>query len=312
MKTILGTMTFGEQVDKANARQMIEIFLSAEHTDLDTAYIYCGGETEKILGQLITPERREEINLATKAHPSENEGLSPHGVTRQLEASLARLKTEYVDLFYLHSPDPSTPITDTLQACWRLHQSGKFKDFGLSNYAAWQVSEIYHICAQNGWMKPVVYQGMYNALTRDVERELFPCLRSYGIKFYAYNPLAGGLLTGKHPGFSETAEAGRFKLQQTYRDRYWDELYFQAVAKVVKACNMYETAPANAALRWLTYHSCLSRRDGDGIILGASKVEQLERNLGILNEGSLEQEVVEAFDRGWEICRSACSKYFRP
>lgn len=305
-------MTFGEQVDKSSAQKMIEAFLSEGQNHLDTAYVYCKGETESILGQLITPRRRKKVCLATKAHPSCEGGLSADSVTQQLETSLSRLKTESVDLFYLHSPDLDTPITDTLHACWQLHQSGKFKEFGLSNYAAWQVSDIHQICTHNGWMKPSVYQGMYNALTRDVERELFPCLRNYGIKFYAYNPLAGGLLTGKHPGFSKSALEGRFKLHETYRNRYWDELYFEAVDVVAGACKAAGITLANAALRWLSQHSYLTRGEGDGIILGASNVEQLEHNLKIMKQGSLEQSVVEAFDRGWEICRPACVKYFRP
>ena len=312
MHTILGTMTFGEQVDKPSAQKMIQTFLSEGHNHLDSAYIYCKGETEKILGQLITPKQREEIYLATKAHPSREGGLNADSVTHQLETSLARLNTDYADLFYLHSPDLVTPITETLRSCWELYQSGKFKDFGLSNYAAWQVSEIYEICAHNGWMKPVVYQGMYNALTRDVERELFPCLRNYAIKFYAYNPLAGGLLTGQHASFSKSAREGRFKLHEMYRERYWDELYFKAVDLVVRACRASGTTPASAALRWLRRHSYLTQSEGGGIILGASNPQQLEHNLNILKEGPLEQSVVEAFERGWKICRPACIKYFRP
>ena len=312
MYTILGTMTFGEQADKASAQKMVETFLSEGHNHLDTAYIYCKGKTESILGELITPKLREQTYLATKAHPSHNGGLSANSIIEQLETSLTRLKADYVDLFYLHSPDLNTPIKETLHACWQLYQSGKFKDFGLSNYAAWQVSEIYEICAHNGWMKPVVYQGMYNALTRDVERELFPCLRNYGIKFFAYNPLAGGLLTGKHRSFTESAQAGRFKLQESYRDRYWDELYFEAVGIVAGACNAADITPARAALCWLSEHSCLTEGEGDGIVLGASNLEQFEQNLNGLKDGPLDQSVVEAFDRGWEICRPACIKYFRP
>ena len=304
-------MTFGEQVGKPNAQRMIETFLAAGHNHLDTAHIYCEGETENILGELITPQQRGEVHLATKADPSAGD-LSARSVTRQLETSLTRLKTNYVDLFYLHSPDLTTPITETLQACWQLHQSGKFKEFGLSNYAAWQVSEIYQICERNGWMKPVVYQGMYNALTRDVERELLPCLRSYAIKFYAYNPLAGGLLTGKHPGFSQAAEEGRFKLHESYRDRYWDELYFKAIDEVMRTCTVSDTSMTSAALRWLSYHSSLSLSSDDGIVLGASRREHLEYNLNVLKEGPLAQDVVDALDHGWQISKPACIKYFRP
>ncbi len=111
---------------------------------------------------------------------------------------MQRLNTDFVDLLYMHSPDLETPIEQSLQACFEAYQLGKLKAFGLSNFAAWQVAEVVELCRKHGWMLPTVYQGMYNALTRDVEKELFACLRHYDIAFYAYNPLVGGLLTGKH------------------------------------------------------------------------------------------------------------------
>ena len=101
--------------------------------------------------------------------------------------------------FYLHAPDHETPLAETLKACDELHKSGKFKELGLSNYAAWQVSEVMNLCKSNNWVKPTVYQGMYSAITRAVEAELFPCLRYYGIRFYAFSPLGGGILTGTAP-----------------------------------------------------------------------------------------------------------------
>ena len=113
-----------------------------------------------------------------------------------------------------------------MQACFELFQQGKFRHFGLSNFAAWQVAEVVELCRRHGWMEPEVYQGMYNALTRDVERELFPCLRNYGMRFYAYNPLAGGLLTGKHLSMEQIPEDGRFNRERGYLDRYWKQDYF--------------------------------------------------------------------------------------
>lgn len=305
-------MTFGGQADGAAARGMIDAFTAAGYDHLDTAYIYCDGKTESMLGRLITPQQRAALHLAAKAHPKEGPGLSAEGVVSQLETSLERLNTNYADLFYLHSPDPGTPIADTLEACWRLYQGGRFRQFGLSNYAAWQVAEITELCQREGWMQPQVYQGMYNALTRDVERELFPCLRNYRIAFNAYNPLAGGLLSGKHTAVDDTHGGGRFALNQNYRDRYWDEPYFEAVDLVKRVCGKHAAAPAAAALRWLIHHSMMSADAGDAIILGASRLQHLESNLEAFGQGPLPEEVVDAFDQGWRITRPVCIKYFRP
>ena len=116
-KCILGTMTFGKQVDEATADQMLGLFLDTGHNELDTAYIYADGVTEEILGRILSPERWQQIYLATKANPWEEGGLQPESVRSQLETSLQRLKTDSVDLFYLHSPDLKTPIESTLEAC---------------------------------------------------------------------------------------------------------------------------------------------------------------------------------------------------
>uniref|UniRef100_A0A8B9EYE8 Aldo-keto reductase family 7 like (gene/pseudogene) n=1 Tax=Anser cygnoides TaxID=8845 RepID=A0A8B9EYE8_ANSCY len=131
------------------------------------------------------------VEVATKANPWDGKTLKPESVRSQLDESLRRLKRTSVELFYLHAPDHGTPVEETLRACNELHKEGKFKELGLSNYAAWEVAEICTICKYNNWLMPTVYQGMYNATTRQVETELFPCLRHYGLRFYAYNPLAG-------------------------------------------------------------------------------------------------------------------------
>ena len=217
MRVVLGTMTFGRRMDLATAGRALEAFSDwgGGGGELDTAFMYGGGETERILGEILAQRGWEGITLATKAHPGAADGtpsLRPEEVERQLTGSLQRLQCDAVDLFYLHSPDNATPLERTLEACARLHAAGKFRRLGLSNYAAWQVADAYHLCNRHGWPLPEVYQGMYNAVTRDVEPELLPCLRHLGMSFYAYNPLAGGLLTGqlsrRHGG---AVASGRFQ-----------------------------------------------------------------------------------------------------
>lgn len=180
--------------------------------ELDTAFMYGSGETEQHLGALQVGTAG--FTIATKVNPFKFQpqpvevGLRPEQIREQFAYSLKSLNVESVDMLYLHAPDPTVPIDKTLQAVHELHQAGKFKRFGLSNYSSWQVAEIYYICKANGWVLPQVYQGMYNAVTRQVEGELFPCLRRFNMAFYAYNPLAGGILTGRYNTIDEQPAEG--------------------------------------------------------------------------------------------------------
>lgn len=310
-RVILGTMTFGKQVDQKQSARMVEAFLARGHVELDTAYSYVDGKTEEILGQIL-PAVSGRLILATKANPWAGGGLNPESVREQLETSLRRLRREAVDIFYLHAPDLNTPISVTLAACQSLFREGKFKELGLSNYAAWQVADICHICRRESWVCPTVYQGMYNAITRDVERELFPALRAFGLRFYAYNPLAGGLLTGKHTDVHVEPAEGRFSGNPMYLERYWKAVYFGAVQRIREACRDAGLAMTAAALRWAMRHSMMRAELGDGCILGASTLVHLEENLTAVEGDALPPEVTRAFDEAWADARPACPKYFRP
>ncbi len=312
MKTILGTMTFGDQVDAAGAKALLERFVAAGGDEIDTAYQYCEGRTETLLGELLDGELRARLAVATKVNPWNDDGLRPESVRRQFDESLARLKSGRVDLLYLHAPDLDTPVARTLEACHELHAAGRFGEFGLSNYAAWQVAEVVELCRRHGWMEPVVYQGMYNALTRDVERELFPCLRNYGIRFYAYNPLAGGLLTGKHRDPDALPDNGRFIEKTNYRERYWKREYFDVLRELDDACRERGLTPTEVAFGWLVNHSRLEAGRGDGIILGVSRSVHLEANLAACATSSLDPALLDILDRGWEVIKPDCFRYFRP
>uniref|UniRef100_H2N8T4 Aldo-keto reductase family 7 member A2 n=1 Tax=Pongo abelii TaxID=9601 RepID=H2N8T4_PONAB len=259
------------------------------------------------------------VKIATKANPWIGNSLKPDSVRSQLETSLKRLQCPRVDLFYLHAPDHSTPVEETLRACHQLHQEGKFVELGLSNYAAWEVAEICTLCKSNGWILPTVYQGMYSATTRQVETELFPCLRHFGLRFYAYNPLAGGLLTGKYKYEDKHGKQpmGRFfgtQWAEIYRNRFWKEHHFEGVALVEKALQAAYGASTpsmtSAALRWMYHHSQLQGAHGDAVILGMSSLEQLEQNLAAAEEGPLEPAVVDAFNQAWHLFAHECPNYF--
>jgi aflatoxin B1 aldehyde reductase len=312
MKQILGTMTFGDQVDQPVAETLLASFRAAGNNELDTAHTYCDGRTEEMLGRMLTPAVHSELYIASKVNPWNDGGLQAGEVHRQFDEILVRQGSDSIDLLYLHSPDLETPVAQTLEACNELFQQGKFRHFGLSNYAAWQVAEVVELCRRHGWMEPEVYQGMYNALTRDVERELFPCLRNYGMRFYAYNPLAGGLLTGKHLSMEQIPEDGRFNVERGYLDRYWKKEYFDVLQELQQACADIGIKPVEVAMSWLANHSLLDNDHGDGIILGASSVDHLEQNMAACATAPLPQSILDILDRGWEIIKPNCFRYFRP
>lgn len=312
-RAVLGCMTFGRQVDEAEADRMIGLFFDAGHREMDTAHIYGEGRAEEILGRLLSPERCAGVVLATKAHPGEGGGgLAPRRLREQLHLSLRRLRRDRVDIFYLHAPDTATPIETTLEECGRLHREGVFGDLGLSNYPAWEVAHIRHMAPDLGAPAPRLYQGMYNAVTRDVERELFPCLRRLEQRFYAYNPLAGGLLTGRYRRVEDLPEQGRFHEFGFYKDRYWKDAYFRAVCGAQEVCQAEGVAMTEAALRWLIHHSAMAGYGSDAVILGASTCMHLRENLAAYAAGPLPDAIVRAFDEAWEVARPACPKYFRP
>jgi len=311
MKLILGTMTFGPQVDTEGSRAMVKCFIEAGYHELDTAYVYNEGETEKILGTFLNEFTEDSLCLATKVHPRVTGKLDGVAVIMQFEESLRRLCRDSVDILYLHFPDAQTPIEGALEACANLHEQGKIKELGLSNFPAWMVVDIWHLCKERGWLRPSVYQGMYNGLTRNVEGELFPALRKLGMRFYAFNPLAGGMLSGKHINFDEEPMSGRFARLQSYRDRYWKKSYFEAVNVLTIACRKSGIETAEAAYRWLAFHSLLDKSEGDGMIIGASNRDQLKQNLFAVKKGPLPETIVSAFTAAWEDTKSECPSYFQ-
>ena len=309
MKIILGTMNFGPQLDLEASRGMTEAFLMSGNRELDTAYVYNDGVTEKYLGEILP--KLNGYYLATKVHPRISGKLDRESILSQFGESLKRMNRECVDLLYFHFPDGTTPLEESLRVYAELHEQGKVGELGLSNYPAWQVMEAAYLCDRIGCPRPTVYQGMYNALCRNVEPELFPAIRSLGMRFYAFNPLAGGMLTGKHRHYEDAPEPGRFARLKSYRDRYWKQSYFDAVEEIRKACEAEGIPMAEAGYRWLCCHSMMNAAKGDGILLGASRIEQMEQNMSAANGGQLPQVVVDAMDAAWEVAKPDSPAYFK-
>jgi len=281
--------------------------------EIDTARIYAGGETERLLAQALRNLQEEGLPappVATKVCPAGVSGeadeaghfQSPALLNQALDSFQALgMADEPLDVFYLHWPDKETCVQEALVQVQRLYEQGKFARFGLSNFTAGEVREIHAYMKRNGFVLPTVYQGLYNAVARGVEIDLLPVLRELVISFYAFNPLAGGLLAGKcsfRDGGVE--EFGRFVGNEFYKDRYFKKEYFDALRGVEDEARAAGLPLAECALRWLAQHSQLDGNYGDKVIVGCSSAEQLTRNISSLRAGPLPQAVLEAWGRAWD------------
>ena len=209
----LGTMTFGDTTDAAEAQRIVDVAFDAGINFIDTADAYGNGASESIVGAAIKPHRRQWI-LATKVgnaltkRPHDG-GLSRRWVLAACDDSLARLATDYIDIYYLHRDDPDTPIAETVGAIGDLIRSGKIRYFGVSNYRGWRIAEVVSECEAQGVPLPVVCQPYYNLLNRMPEVEILPACDHYGIGVAPYSPIARGVLTGKYSGRRRAREFAR-------------------------------------------------------------------------------------------------------
>lgn len=309
MKIVLGTMTFGESVFQPEVQQFVDTFLNDGGEELDTAYVYNEGACERLLGEAL-PKLSKPCRIATKVNPRITGRLDGEAAYMQLSESLARLGVDSVDTVYLHFPDPATPVESVLEAMNDLHAQGKYKELGLSNFPAWMVADVHHLCERRGWVVPTVYEGIYNPLTRRAEGELNACLNHFGMRFYAYNPLAGGLLTGRYGRYEDAPTDGRFTHRPNYQNRYWKRSCFDAVALLKDAADKHGITVIEATYRWLRHHSMLDGERGDAIIIGASKLDHLRQNMAAMKAGPLPEDILAAFDEAWRIARPDSPEYF--
>ena len=305
----LGTMTFGGQVDEPTASSMIDCCLEHGVNFLDTANAYTGGASETILGNILQG-RRDRFVLATKVgiktgDAPHEQGLSAEAITHAIEESLRRLRTDYVDLYYLHQPDYKVGLEESLAALDRLVQAGKVRFIGASNYASWQVCRMLWLAKENGWQPVQVVQPMYNVIARGIEQEFLPFCKEFGIATVVYNPLAGGLLTNKQKSAKPLAGT-RFDRMPVYRDRYWHDVNFEAVEELEAAGREEGITPITLAFAWLLRHS-----PGDCVLVGASNLNQLRENLAAANQGPLCTETLTACDRVWQKLRGVQPQYNR-
>ncbi|MDX2007591.1 MAG: aldo/keto reductase [Meiothermus sp.] len=273
----IGCNNFGGRVDVEGSRAVIRKALDLGITLFDTADTYGNkGGSETILGDYLGSER-DNIVLATKfgweMSPTDK-GASRRYIHKAIAASLKRLKTDYLDLYQLHRPDPETPLEETLSTLNDLVRQGTVRYIGVSNMPAWQVTEARWIAREMGLEPIVSCQDEYSLLVRKVEPELVPAMRHHGLGLLPYFPLASGLLTGKYARGTDMPEGARLTKSQQLANEFMTEKNLDTVDKLQAFCQSKGRTLLELAFSWLAMNPVVS-----SVIAGATKVEQLEQNV---------------------------------
>lgn len=285
------------------AQEFLATFRKHGFTHLDTARAYspqAPGTSEPLMGQTDIALWATVDSKAQSFVPGSHKA---EGIAESIDGTLKALQPAKVHIYYLHAPDRSTPFEETARAMNEAYKAGKFEVFGLSNFRADEVEEIYQMCVKNGWKTPEVYQGQYNAIARRPEEDLFPTLRKYNISYYAYSPGAGGMFSGKITRDSIHEEGTRWdkdtRIGQIYAASYHKDALLDAGKKVHDAAEKVGISGHAVALRWMLHHSALKGELGDAMIIGASSIGQLEGNLEICKAGPLPAELVKVVEEVW-------------
>ncbi len=293
-----GTMTFGGRgfwktigtVSKREAEELVHLALEAGVNFFDTADIYSEGLAEEFLGEALGGQRKKVI-VATKVRGTMGPGPNDAGLSRQhilegCEASLRRLKTDYIDLYQVHSFDPCTPLEETLRALDDLVRQGKVRYIGCSNFAAWQLMKALSISDRQGWERFVTLQAYYSLLNRDIENDLMPLCGDQGLGILVWSPLAGGFLTGKYRrGLPRPADARRSSPDNQFL-QFDEEKGFDMIEEIDRIALTHQGTVSQAALNYL-----LSKPNITSVIIGVKSKHQLRDNLKTVEWQMTPQEV---------------------
>lgn len=270
----LGTMSFGSDADPATSRAIFERARDAGVTFFDCADVYAKGRSEEILGRLVAG-CRDEVVLATKAYFPTGDGPNDRGgsryhLVRACEASLRRLETDRIDVFYLHRFDEATPLEETLRAVEQLVREGKVLYPAVSNFAAWQAARALGLAERHGWTPIAATQPMYNLVKRTAEIEILPMARAEGLAVTPYSPLGAGILSGRY-GRERRPDVGRIVDNPMYRERYGDPGAFEVAERFATLAREHGLHPVTLAVAWVAHHPAVTAP-----LVGARDVEQLE------------------------------------
>lgn len=293
----LGTNAFGGRADKATSIRTLHHAVDSGITFIDTANIYTGTKSEEIIGEAFEG-RRDQVLLATKVGMKRGEGWNSSGSSRlhimqEVEESLRRLRTDYIDLYQIHAFDPKTPLEETLRALDDLVSSGKVRYVGASNYSSWQLMKSLSISRSQGWSPYVSVQPGYSLADRGVERELVPFCVDQGIGLIPYFPLAGGILTGKYSGNS-VPTGSQLEKNPNFAQRM-DAARMELGERVAAIAAEIGTSATALSLAWLMHQPAVST-----VIAGATRESQIDENVKAV-ELELSADVLAALDEASEL-----------
>ncbi|NLW70084.1 MAG: aldo/keto reductase [Eubacteriaceae bacterium] len=305
----LGTMTFGGQTDEAASIEITNYAIDNGVNFIDTANIYTATESERILGVALKG-KRDDVVLATKVsgpvgRKPNNMGLGRKHVIKSVEDSLKRLGTDYIDILYMHFPDTTVNNEEMVETMTNLVRSGKIRYYGVSNFSAWQFCSLVHTAKEMNAVAPAVTQSVYNIVTRGIEDEMVPFLKEYKKGLTLFNPLAGGLLTGKHTR-EKTAENSRFSLERGYAMRYLTEKNYDALDELRKVAADYGVTMVGMAYKWLCDKDYVTSP-----ICGISKMSQIEENVTYFDGEKADPEMIKACDKVWDNIKGNYFNYHR-
>ena len=304
----LGTMTFGDQADEETSIRIVHHALDQGVNFFDTADCYTMGQSERFLGKALEG-RREDAVIATKVtnargfKPNQSGQGRKHIITG-VEESLRALRTDYVDLLYLHHPSGDAPTEEVIETMTNLVRSGKIRYYGVSNYSTWQFCSMVHIAREMHAVAPIVTESVYNLLTRGIEDEMVPFLKEYRLGLTCFNPIAAGLLTGKHKR-GALAENSRLKDNYGYNLRYISDGNMTAVEKLTEIAEDAGMSLLELSLQWLLNQEAVS-----SVIVGASKFDHVVQNIPLAAEKKpLTKETLEACDQVWDAIKGHWFSY---
>ena len=270
----------------------MNLFSSSGYSQIDTAFDYRFGPNDGSESRLGAAGAASRFTIHTKVHSGEPGAHQATNIEKSIKQSLEELKMDSVETMFLHVPDRDTPFEESAKAMDKAYKEGKFRKFGLSNYAPEEVQKFIDICQENGYVKPSVYQGGYNPIVRAGEKHLFPILRKNGMAFFAYSPTAGGLFTGN------SATATRWstdnQIGQVYNMIYSSPAVKASVEEVMTAAKKHGLSGHEAALRWTMFHSVLDGKYGDGVLFGYSKLDHVRQSMEAYEKGPLPKDLADA------------------
>ncbi|KAJ5718295.1 hypothetical protein N7488_003941 [Penicillium malachiteum] len=311
---IFGGASFGSPLigknfcTSENVQELLDQLKIHNVNRIDTAARYSPGNpggSETLLGQvnavkqgfiIDTKINIPDANIATGAG-----SLSAAAISKSIDKSFARLNVDKVHILHFHRSDPVTPVEEQAAEMHKQYVAGRFEKFGVSNFTPQELAELISVCEEKGYIKPSVYQGCYNLIDRQNEQTLLPLLRKHGIAFNAYRPLAGGFLSGRATrGDIENSRFSPNNPASAMLNKDYDKHQIHAaMTELLQALEPHGITGSEACLRWIFYHSALG--DGDGVILGASKVPQAVQNFQDILKGPLPTEVVEKIHMIWKL-----------